>query len=252
MAGFLTIGANTLQQDAAWFTINWQGILGGTNLLAKTRITWTINGYVRADPGQTLANSMAQVESLVVAMETCIQEGTDLVFSIGATMRLLSANCMSGTHVRDFAWLTGYDGVRGSGAEAVLRRSFRLVIYGDIVATPGTNYTSYSDSLKFIGTGGDRTVPVPSLNGTVQAQQLELYTPQWVLQSGSAIGLTSRPTAATPQFLGVGYYPNPEGFNVTEFTPKDWGQNLNTQFGCAWSYRCWLPTPVQPFAPPNF
>lgn len=252
MAGFLTIGANTLQQDAAWFTVNWQGVLGGTNLLAKTRIMWDITGYVRADPGQTLANSMAQVESLVVAMEACVQEGTDLVFSIGATMRLLSANCISGTHVRSFHWLSGFDGVRGSGAEAVLRRSFRLVIYGDIVATPGSNYTSYSDALTFIGTGGDRTVPVPSLNGNVQAQQIQLYTPQWVLQSGHAKGLTSRPDAATPQFLGTGYYPMPEGFNVTPMTPTVWGDNLNTEFGIRWAYKCWLPTPVQPFAPPNF
>ena len=244
MPQFLTIGGFTCDADSAWFTIRRTGLVGGTGRINRTRNVWEISGRVNGI-------TPSAVDTKVVALESAVMDGIDLVFSLGSSMNLLSRNCAEGTHVREFRWLPGYDGVRGSGAEGVLRRTFHLVVYGDVIDTSDTDYTSYSDQLTFIGNGSPNVVPVTSLNGPVQPQQIETYTPVWILQTGQATGLTTTPPAATPQFIGTGYYP-PSGINLSYFTPRKYGINQNTEFGVRWAYRCWISNYVQGYVPPSF
>lgn len=246
MAGqVLTIGSHAMQPDHCWFSIHRTGIVGRAGRIIKTRNVWNVDGYVQ-DTGSSALNTR------VLALEMAVFDGIDLVFSLGSSMNLLSMNCLEGTHVREFSWLTGYDGVRGCGAEGLLRRTFRLVVYGDVLDTTDTNYTSFHDSLIFKGNGLDHTVPVPSLSGPVQAQTTSLYTPVWILQTGRATGLLYTPAPATPQFAGVGYYPQPEGQTLSYFTPERLGINQNTEFGVAWSYKCWISNYVSGYSPPVF
>ena len=169
-------------------------------------------------------------------------------------MRLLDSDCTEGTHIKSFSWLPGYDGVRGSGAEGVLRRTFKLVVYGDIpVTNTDTDITQWQETITYSGTGYAKVVPVGSLAGAVQAQQLQAYTPYYILQSGFAVGLTGYPTPPTPMLQGIsGVYYMPEGVSSSKSTPRRYGKNLNTEYPVRWSYRAWSSIGGTFFNPTNF
>lgn len=229
----LSIGSFDCDEDAAWFKIDRIGIVGGTGRITKTRHVWTIYGRVNG------ADSSA-VDTEVIALEAAVVDGIDIEFSLGSTMSLTSDNTTEGTHIKEFVWLPGSDGVRGSGAEGILRRSFKLVVYGDILAASDTGITHWEESLNGIGNGGPNTIPVVSLLGDVQPQTTQARTPCFLIQSGFATGITETPTAPSPIYYGVpGIYYMPLLDSIQKFTPKQFGVNQNTQFGIRWSYKCW-------------
>jgi hypothetical protein len=227
----LQIGSYLCDGDAAWFTITSQGIIGNTGRMIKQRVSWDIKGYCRG-------TTTGEVDSKVVALESAIRPGIDIVFSLGSTMRLVSSSSIEGTQLRKFSWLEGYDGVRGFGAEGVLRRTFNLIMYADYLWTSDTDIIGWHEAFTIIGTGGPHIVPVTSLAGAVAFQQTEAYTPIWVIQSGLARGLTSYPSAATPRFGSAsGFYYPKNGITVTQETPKHWGLNRNTDYVTRWQYK---------------
>ena len=249
----LTIGAFSCDPDKAWFTIHRTGIIGGTGRIIKVRNVWSIDGSVNAPTTGTRASQIAAVDAKVVALEAAVRDGIDIRFDLGSTMNLLSSDGLEGTHISKFSWLTGYDGVRGSGAEGLLRRTFHLTIFGDLVTTTDTDIIEWHDSLTYLGTGLDNTVPVGSLRGGVQAQTLESYTPYYIIQSGFAFGLTSRPSTPTPQYQGIpGVYYMPGGVSTSIMTPRRYGRNRNTEFGVRWNYKAWSSLPVTPVSPGVF
>jgi len=185
------------------------------------------------------------VNAQVVAIEAAVRPGADIVFSLGSTMRLISSAMTQGTQVQSFSWLPGFDGARGSGAEGILRRTFHLVMYGDNIVTSDTDLMSWQETLSATGDGGPRIVPVGSLNGLVQAQQVQSFTPYFATQSGFAVGLTNYPFSPLPLYAGqpnVFYFP--ESANIALVSPKSLGINLNTGYGIRWSFRCWSPFPL--------
>ena len=234
-------GTFVTDPGVSWFTITKRGILGGTNRINFVRNRWDINSRVQADEGLSGVEAAANLAPKVSLLERSVRDYCDISFSIGADSQLLSTQCVSGTHVAQFMLIPGYDGVRGSGAEDVLRRTFKLSVYGDqIVTSSDTLITQYRDSLRARGSGLGKTVPVGSIGGTVQPQQLSNFTPFWVTQSGFAEGLLNYPTPPTPQFY---YVPNvfylPESLEIQRYTPKAWGINQNTGFGIRWNFIAW-------------
>ena len=200
--------------NACWFEIHRYGIVGATGRIIKARNIWTVHGRVNCSAGTTdTSSAIAQVNTKVLAFEAALKDGGDVIFSLGSSMRLLDSDCTEGTHIKSFSWLPGYDGVRGSGAEGVLRRTFKLVVYGDIpVTNTDTDITQWQETITYSGTGYAKVVPVGSLAGAVQAQQLQAYTPYYILQSGFAVGLTGYPTTPTPMLQVIsGVYYMPEG-----------------------------------------
>jgi hypothetical protein len=235
-------GTFTTDGGITSFRIQRYGILGQTNRINYVRNVWTINSRVQCDPGLSGQEAATNLDAKVVFLEgSVIRDTMDVIFSLGSTANLLSADCVSGTHVREFEWLRGDDDVRGSGAQGELRRTFQLVVYGDkIVTNTDTDITGWHESINAIGTGLARVVPVESLAGAVQPQQLSQYTPFWFTQFGFARGLLSYPTPPLPQFYGVaGVYFPPEKQSVEPDTPQNWGVNVNTQFGIKWRYTGW-------------
>lgn len=238
MPEHLSIGDYDCDNDAAWFGIERNGIFGSTGRVTKVRHTWTIMGRVNG-------SDSSAVDAEVIALETAVEDGIDIVFSLGSTMSLLDADCTEGTHIKSFQWLTGSDGVRGSGAEGILRRSFKLVVYGDKLAASDTVITQWHETLTGIGNAGPRIVPVGSITGTVQAQQVQAHTPCFLIQSGYAVGRDATPAYPDPVYFGVsGIHYMPEAMTVSKFTPKDWGRIQNNQFGIRWSYKCWCINPL--------
>ena len=127
------------------------------------------------------------------------------------------------------------------------------MVYGDVPVTTDTNIIDYSESVTYMGDGGPNIVPVASISGTVQAQQVHAYTPIYIVQSGFARGLSETPPAATPIFLTFnGVYYRPEKKSLSYLTPQRFGKNLNIGYGVRWSYTCWTSyaaTPTQPQLP---
>ncbi len=245
MSQTLSIGGLTMDPDACWFTINRRGILGGTNRLNYIRNIWDIHGRVNSTPGLSNAAAQAMVDTKVRQLEAAVNPGIDIVFSLGSSASLLSSNTTQGTQIREFSWLPGYDGVRGSGAEGVLRRTFHLVVYGDYIGQPDTYITQWHETITSLGNGGPKVKPVGSLSGFVQPQQVQAVTPYFCIQSGFAVGLLSRPNAPIAIFSGnPNVYYEPETMNTSPFTPRNWGVNRNTEFGIRWSYRCWSTSPL--------
>lgn len=233
----------TCDPSSTSFVIRRRGIRGATNRINYVRNTWDIWGRVNADlpAGSTATALQAATDVAVVALESSVRDGISLVFSLGSTANLISSECVSGTHVETFEWTRGFDGVHGSGAEALLRRTFHLVVYGDFLVTnTDTFITQWQETISIIGSGGPRTVPVISLFGAVQAQQLSVFTPYYIVQRGSATGLLSAPTANPPAFLGTpSVFYLPETISASTGTPRKWGINTSTEFPVTWNYRAW-------------
>lgn len=231
----LFYGGFAFYPDATWFTIHKQAILGNTGRRKFVAETWHIDGRVNG-------TSIAEVSANAAALENALLDGGDLVFTL--FHRLLSADCVEGTHVHSFTWVPGYDGTtRGSGAEMVLRRTFKLVISGKKIATGiDSDIIEYQETIVGRGTGGPLVLPVTSLYGNVQAQQRVAKTPFWSVQSGYAIGLTDYPLASSRMFLGVpSVYYMPEQVSEGLHTPQNWGLNQNTGYKINWSYLAWSP-----------
>lgn len=245
MSEILAIGGYALQPDMAHFRIDRNGILSGTNRINRVRNTWHIWGRVNSDQGASGATAKSQVDARVIAVESAVREGMDLVFSLGSTMRLISSALTEGTHVRRFTWTTGIDHVNGSGAEGLLRRTFELEVYGDIPVASDTQITQWQDSITALGTGGPLVVPVGSLSGGIQAQQVQAVTAYHCIQSGMARGFNDYPLAPVPNFLSVpGVYYDPESLATTRITPQTWGRNANVNFGVRWHYKAWSAAPL--------
>ena len=245
MGQTLTIGGYTLDPDSAWFTVHSVGIMSQTGLMEKIRRSWAITGRLN---GTSISNLNAKV---VDFEQNHVIAGVDVVFSLapggGNSMQLLSSQCLNGTLIQSLTWLNGFDGVRGNGAEGIIRRTFQLNIYGDQLYT-GQNaaspITAWHEKIQLLGTGGPRIVPVMSLNGAVQAQQIQALTPFYAIQSGFAVGRTTWPIPPTPIWqntAGVYYYPDQVSFGKE--TPRKWGLanngSQNTEFPVNWSYKCW-------------
>ena len=230
---FLQYGTYPFQADSTWFTINRQAVIGQTGRRNFVHHQWIINGRLNGSGNVDLTAKIAALEAACV-------DGADLTFSLGGH-QLLSAVTTEGTHVRSFRWLSGYDGVRGSGAECVLRRTFQLIIDGLVPATTDTDIVAWRESIIGIGTGGPDIKPVGSLSGVIQAQQVQALTPYFAIQSGYAIGLTTQPAAATPHWTpngAGGVYWIPEKFRQGPTSP-DYGLHFNTHFKTEWSYSFW-------------
>lgn len=232
-------------QGSVWFTISKRPIIGPTGRRVYVHESWSITGRVE---GPTNPQVVAACE----ALEAAIVDGQDLLFT-NSSHGIVSANTTEGTHVRLFQWLSGFDGVRGSGAELLLRRTFNLVIDAKYVATSDTDMYAYDETVSGMGTGGPDVVPVMSLFGYPQAQQRRLRTPFSSIQRGRAIGLTTYPAASTPiwQFTPNVYY-YPESITTSLSTPKAWGVNVNTLYEIAWAYRAWSPTVAMVVSPSPF
>ena len=229
----LSLGTYDFDPDRTWFTINRRAVIGQTGRRNFVHHQWQINGSVAA------ANSTALAVKVAALEEACV-DGVDLVFSL-CGHQLLSADTTQGTHVRMFRWIPGYDGVRGSGAECVLRRTFQMIVDGLVPQTADTDIVAWRETIMGMGTGGADIKPVGSLSGGVQAQTVQDFTPYFAIQSGYAIGLTGYPAVATPLWTpngNGGVYWIPSKFR-TGFTSPDYGLNTNTHFKTEWSYAFW-------------
>lgn len=230
----ITYNGFAFTENASSFVRHIRPIVGRTGRRNFVHHQWIIDSRVEG-------NNTDEVDLATIAMNNCLVDGGDLVFSLGTTQNLISANTIEGTHVRSLTWTKGYDGGNGSGAEDVLRRTFRVVIDGLQRVTSDTDVIEYHETVQGIGTGGPRILPVGSLSGPVTAQQTQQYTKCEAIQSGYAIGLGTRPNPSTPIWIsgmnGVWEYFERRRFGVE--SPQHIGRNMSTGYKRSWSYQFW-------------
>lgn len=231
----LFYGDYAFQPDSVWFTIMQRTIIGRTGRPNYRDITWNLTGRVSG-------NNTSEVVTAVEELQAALVSGYNLVFSI--YHQLLSNDCVSGTQVMALDFLPGFDAVRGSGAELVLRRTFRAVISGRQVVASDSDIINYFESVRGGGTGGPNIMPVPSLAGDVQAQQVTAKSFYTQIQSGFSTGLLAYPVASTPIWQAGPAYYFPNRCSVTLDTPNQIGINLNTGFTTRWHYESWYTSPL--------
>lgn len=236
----LYYGNYAFEPDSVWFTIMQRGVIGRTNRVNYANVVWQITGRVTGDDTN-------EVITKCDALSAAIIPGQDLVFSI--YHRLLNAQCVAGTQILSFNFLPGFDGVRGSGAELVLRRTFNLSIGGKIIVPADTDIVDYRETVVGAGTGGPLIYPVTSMFGNAQAQQTVAKTHYLQYQTGYSTGLLEYPPASTPIWqVGPAYY-FPLQCSVSYDTPQNFGVNQNTGFTTRWRYASWYTSPL--VASPN-
>lgn len=231
----LFYGSYAFQPDSVWFTIMQRTLIGRTGRPNYRDITWNLNGRVSG-------SNTSEVVDRVEELQASLVSGYNLVFSI--YHQLLSNDCVSGTQVKALDFLPGYDSVRGSGAELVLRRTFRAIISGRQIVASDSDVINYFESVTGIGTGGPNIIPVPSLAGDVQAQQVTAKSFYTQVQSGYSTGLLNYPPASTPIWQAGPAFYFPNRCRVTLDSANQIGINLSTGLTTRWHYESWYTLPL--------
>jgi len=155
----------------------------GGQRIGNTHI-WEIEGELQA---ASQANVSTAISSLIDAYAS---DGQDLILAFdddtSSTHVLLNDDCFGGTRV-----VMGPEFPRYEGSEYVNRRSFKLVVEGDVLSLQTDLLLAYEEMLSFTG-GGPLTVHIELDVGPPQKQQTRDQTTYRVTQSGSSVGLYTR------------------------------------------------------------
>lgn len=196
---YLSVGGYDFAPNRVWFTIDRSSKVSVQGYRVATNHVWHINGWVGGE-GSTVNSISAEI----MALEAALVHNVDVIWKTDAgadlAHSLRASDCVNGTQITKPSWRISHDGQKGSGAEYVNRRSFHFTVSGTTLDVDAPQIVQWRESLHFIGNGGPRFVAAGSLNGPVQMQQTQLYTPYRCIQSGRAVGLTSWLIPATPLF----------------------------------------------------
>ncbi len=186
--------------------------------------TFNITGALVEANQATLLTKLAELENAFS------EGGGDFVMTlagVGVPHQLLSSACIGGVRVT-----TPVSYPDGRGTELVNRRTFNIVLEGD-VETPGASgyIVSYSETISYTGNGGARTALLEPLNGAPIEQQTHEQTVCRATQSGNAVGFSNYP--GIPAALLDS--PQNDKFTVTYGSPKKSGDRY-THYPVSWSY----------------
>lgn len=99
----------------------------------------------------------------------------------------------------------------------------------------------YEERITRIGTGGPRSVTIELDNGPPVKQVVSSHTPIIVVQSGTAVGISVRPTPNAPLFPD--FMDGPEDNQVTNGSPQMNG-GFPMNYMVSWNYRFTLTSPT--------
>lgn len=196
MAWHLQYGSYAFAERTCYFEIQKSPEHGRNGQRIAVLERWTVRGHIDG-------TSEADITTKANTLELAMADGYDLTFygASGPTRHVMvSANSTNGVEIKDFKWLNAPEGQRGSGAEYVLRRSFMFVAQARFLDLTGSGIVFEHRALRAVGNGGPKWRLVPSLNGPVQYQQVQAYTPFSAVQTDIRIGLISTPLPASPLF----------------------------------------------------
>lgn len=197
MAWHLAYGDYLFEERACYFDIQKTPEHSRTGQRIAFLERWTVRGRITGE-------NEGEITSGALALEAALSsDGYNIQFygASGPTRhQMISDDSTNGVEIKDFKWLNAPEGQRGSGAEYVLRRSFSFVAQARFLDLTGNGIVFEHRTLRAVGNGGAKWRLVPSLNGPVQLQQLQAYTPFSAVQSDIRIGLVGTPLPASPLF----------------------------------------------------
>lgn len=192
---YLKYGSYTHELQEARFAISRPPVVdnGGNTTGYKER--WDISGELRVD-------DHSQMTAAIQALEAAYASGgSDLILYDfdGVTQtahKLISANTVGGTKI-----VQPVHYPKGDGAQYSTFRYYEVSVEAEIRSTSaGTRITlDFAESLVFKG-GGPEVKWITLRNGPPQPQTVSQVTPQYVTQSGSAMGYGSWPSPPGPIF----------------------------------------------------
>lgn len=215
-----------------------QALYGPSGNRERERQIWTITGVLQ---GTSESDLTSKIDALETAYST---NGGDIVLYGNAgpatDHQMSSSGTINGVQVQSIQWLPGNPGIWGMGTEYVNVRSYRIILSAD---RPwyDTNLVYYQSTITATGTCGPKTFWVRSLTGVPQAQTVQAYTTQIVVQSGMNIGLMSHIAADGP------LYPLYEQFDkrrLVTSTAQRLGTNTSTHYPTRWMYFFESPIPL--------
>lgn len=232
----LLIGSYACEPGQASFKIDKNVVRGQRGVSAYLDETWHVHGRVTG-------TSQSDISSKIVALETAVLDipssSMDVAFMLDASTpsahKLTGATAINGIQTGKLEWLTGdYGDGLASGAQYVLKRSFRLVLTARTLRDgTGNGLWAYSQTIKQRGNGGPRVVMVGSLTGTQDDQETMQFTKYLIMQSGFNIGATGYISADTPILPARLINEQAEASTVS---PQMFGLNHSAGFMTSWHY----------------
>ena len=214
-------------------------IISGIGQRRKSMVRYTIRGVVQAASAGALTTALAALE-----LAYSVDYG-DLKFweSSGGSKTtvtqhtLLNDDTIGGVKVKRFRYLKGNPGVWGSGTEYVFKRTYEIILTGDVFDNDvgdedNDQILQWHESIRQIGNGGPRWAMVGAITGPVQRQELQQFTPFLSIQQGYGVGHLAKPIPPDP------IWPQNLHQDQTqhgEKTPK-FAVLWNTEFGITWKY----------------
>lgn len=230
----LKIGTHPLPNRKAWIAVSKRERRSriGRRMFYATHITC----------GGDLLQKDADTDALTTQMQAldaaCTSDKDIVLYKSDGTTptyhRYLTADTIDGIRLVNFQWLKGspeVGGARGSGTQYHVRRSWMAEFYGEFLNNE-SNIIEWQERLSIIGDGGPVFISKCAQTGPVQFQQTQLFSPILIVQTGSGVGMLSRPLPPDPIApLSVHH----EKTRIEPFTPR-FGVHRNTGFGIRWTF----------------
>lgn len=182
---------------------------------------WSIRGILHGADAAAVASAIASLEAAYGS------DGYDLVLyaSDGSTVRHAMRNNASPSGVR----ITALNYPEGDGAEYTTYRTYTIEAEAEYLGFLGLD--SYSETYDFSG-GGESWVLIETITGPPIRQTVRQQTPYRCQQSGTAVGIGSRPTVPPPVFPAAEHV---DQRRISYQTPQ-YLRNGNTMYPVTWSY----------------
>jgi hypothetical protein len=195
---YLKYGNYSHANNEVGYTITSQALKSQGGYYYANKVHWACHGALLGTLNNltTQAQITAAIQDLVNAYSN---DGYDLVHYLddGVTPTahsLISSNCIGGTRVVQPPSFP----MQGGEYQVGYGRTYEFAIEGEVAITDQNVTISYSESLKFVGTGGPITVFIPVAQGPWVQQQTSQRSTYRVVQSGKAVGLYGTPILPAP------------------------------------------------------
>jgi len=183
----------------------------------------TIEGVLTGETQQELRES---INALVLAYSAG-GRSAGLYHDDGA----LSAHALDSSAATGGVRVVRIEFPHGDAAEYATQRTYRIELEADF-ATTTSDLSSWQETLQITGNGGPRFVHIEVQNGPPVKQLVSQSTVSTAIQTGSATGVYSRPTAPPP------VWPQAEQLSQRRISPSAPQQHGGrfTSYGIAWEY----------------
>jgi hypothetical protein len=228
----LKYGGYSHENDGVSFTVQGRRVFDKYNKERRLKVRYVITGVIT---GTTASDITTKCTALEDAYRL---QSQDLVFydndSNPTVHSLRTGDCLGGTRTHGPDWLDGMPGVWGSATEYVDKRTYRVVVEGDIAYRGGL--ISWSESWVQIGTAGPETRWVESLVDDPVRQVLKQKTTTLGIQSGAAVGDDTYPPIPPAMFPDLLMNIKGQSPKTTLWTPEFYRDGQMSNYKASWMY----------------